>query len=204
VLPAAEPRGWPDPAQLPQQELRGHGAHPRAEGETGMWVRCFIYITWSCSTPPCSMCWINEEGCIYTVTFGVTEWTCFERSDSRKGESHSLGKTTAGFYSWSREIGGLERGSRRQFHTLENRSGTKGSPVWCSDAYSTVVVLFICVCWMKRHRNQVQTSLSCLDIVQNATDGLLKRKKAHGLLFNVYLRSVHTNIYVSVLAWRKK
>lgn len=33
VFPAAEPRGRPHPAQLPQQERRGHGSHSRAQRE---------------------------------------------------------------------------------------------------------------------------------------------------------------------------
>ena len=49
LLVAAEPRGRSDAAQLPQQELRRHGTHPWAEGETYMWAQLFIYIKCSCS-----------------------------------------------------------------------------------------------------------------------------------------------------------
>lgn len=69
---AAEPRCRPHAAQLPQQELSGHGSDSWAEGETHMWV---CPVTESTSTQLIhkkhlndSRYWVNDymEGCIYT------------------------------------------------------------------------------------------------------------------------------------------
>lgn len=43
VFPAAEPRRRPDPAQLSQQERRGHGPDPRAQRTTHLWVETYSY-----------------------------------------------------------------------------------------------------------------------------------------------------------------
>lgn len=49
LLFVAEPRGWPHPAELPQQECCGHGPHSRAEREAHLWV-LNTHHTWTHTT----------------------------------------------------------------------------------------------------------------------------------------------------------